>query len=161
MDNFKNDSQRFKLLLEELGRCLLIYQSIEGTLKRLLPHMVAPGTEGDVPAEGIENWRFYIDSKQTLGPLVEVMKRRVSARDPSAVDVELRKLVSYRNEVIHHFIEQPFGRLESEEDFQAAMEFLRVRREAAIPLFDSLQGLLREFYQTLTSQKQQNGTQIQ
>ena len=64
-------SKQHDLLFAELGRCLYIFQIIEAMLKMLLPHMVAPGKETTLADEDFTNWRFFVDSKTTLGPLIQ------------------------------------------------------------------------------------------
>ncbi len=115
MDTWKPDPELHKSLFAELGVCVYLYQSIEASLKALLPHLVVTGTNTHAPGEGFENWRVFIDSKLTLGPMMERLKERSSFGESSEADRELRRLVEYRNEVVHHFVGQKFSRLASEE----------------------------------------------
>jgi hypothetical protein len=152
MDPWKPDPDLHKSLCAELGLCVYVYQSIEASLKTLLPHFVVTGTDTHAPGEGFENWRVFLDSKLTLGPMMERLKERSSFGGSEEADRELRRLVDYRNEVVHHFVGQPFSRLSSEDDYKAAFEFLKIRRLAALPMFNLLQELLVLFTSVWTEQ---------
>jgi hypothetical protein len=103
--------------MEGIGRCLVIYQRIEVCLKYLLPHVVGPqATPGDTFAK----WRSLLDSKTTLGPLVERLRESVRSADPKGFDHYVSELVTQRNELIHNFCRLPFGRMSSLEECDAA-----------------------------------------
>ncbi|HEX7768610.1 MAG TPA: hypothetical protein VF422_01125 [Dokdonella sp.] len=132
-------SEQQEQLFAELGRCLYAFQAIEARLKMLLPHMVPPGQESSLTSENFSNWRIYLDSKTTLGPLIQKLKEHVKSEHPDLLDQSWRQLVQYRNEIIHHYVEQPFSRLDTESKFKDAMLFLKHRRAAAVPLLVLLQ----------------------
>lgn len=135
-----------ELLFAELGLCVHLYQSIELRLKFLLPHLVVPGTDSHAPGEGFENWRILLDSKKTLGLLVQLLAERVSSDKTSALEETWRRLVEQRNDVVHHFASQPFIRLESEAEYREAVSFLKTRREFALPMFEMLQESSTAFF---------------
>jgi hypothetical protein len=135
--------------------CVYLYQSIEASLKALFPHFVVTGTDTHAPGEGFENWRIFLDSKLTLGPMMERLKERSSFGESKEADKELRRLVDYRNEVVHHFVGQKFSRLSSEADYKAAFEFLKIRRVAALPMYNLLQELLADFTSVLAGRVEQ------
>lgn len=136
-------------LFAELGRCLYLYQSIEVSLKLLLPHFVVPGTDSHAKNEGFANWHVFIDNKETLGPLIQRLKDRVTSDQRVELEADWTRLVAHRNEVVHQFASQPFARLSSEEQYAAAMKFLYERRQHAIPMYDMLQALLAAFLEAL------------
>ena len=128
-------------IFAELGRCLFVFQSIEARLKMILPHLVAPGQEDSLASVDFSNWRIYLDSKTTLGPLVQKLKGHISTDHPELIDEAWSQLVKHRNEVMHHFVEQPFARMDTELKFEEALAFLRNRRASAIHLLCMLQDL--------------------
>ncbi len=138
-------------LFAQLGLCLHVYQLMELRLKTLLPHFVVPGTDTTAPGEGFENWRAFLDSKQTLGLLVRRLHERTTHDQPELVEEMWRTVVDDRNEVVHHFAEQPFARMSSRNECRQAFEFLRERRLRALPLLDQLQGMLEGLVTVLGS----------
>ena len=77
-------------VMEGIGRCLLIYQRIELYLKYLLPHVASPDEAG---RNTFTQWRSLLDSKTTLGPLVERLRESVRSSDPKGFDRYISKLV--------------------------------------------------------------------
>lgn len=152
-DKWSPTSEQVNRLLAELGRCLFIYQSIEAGLKRLLPHLIAPGEDAPATNEGIANWRVFLDSKETMGPLMQRFKDRVTTTQRDLLDSAWAKIVTHRNEVVHHFVEQPFSRFATEEEFLEAMRYLHERCTLAIPLLEIVQGALRAFVEGLTTER--------
>lgn len=124
---------------------MYVYQAIEVRLKYLLPHLVAPGEDTPAEGEGFANWRVFLDSKSTLGPLIQRLKERIETTEPELVESAWGQIVQYRNEIMHHFVEQPFARMQTDEEFTKAMKFLQVRRRAALPLLNALQDILFAF----------------
>ena len=145
-------------LFTELGRCLYLYQSIEQRLKFLLPHLVVPGTETHAKGEGFANWRVFIDSKETMGPLMQRLKDRVTSDQRDLLDETWTQIVTHRNEVVHHFVSQPFARLATEVELQEAMRYLYQRRVVAIPMLEMLQQLCMSFAEALIPEESENGT---
>ncbi|RYX80073.1 hypothetical protein EON83_30190 [bacterium] len=144
------------LLFTELGRCLYLYQSIEQRLKFLLPHLVVPGTETHAKGEGFANWRVFIDSKETMGPLMQRLKDRVTSDQRDLIDETWTQIVTHRNEVVHHFVSQPFARLATEVELQEAMRYQR--RVVAAPMLEMLQQLCMSFAEALIPEESENGT---
>jgi len=132
-------SEQKEQLFAELGRCLYVFQAIEARLKLLLPHMVPPGKEVSLTSQDFSNWRFYLDSKTTLGPLIQKLKEHIDSESPELLEQAWQQLVQYRNEIIHHYLEQPFSRLDTESKFEDATAFLKQRRAAAAPMLVMLQ----------------------
>lgn len=132
-------SEQKEQLFAELGRCLYVFQAIESRLKLLLPHMVPPGQEGSLTSQDFSNWRFYLDSKATLGPLIQKLKEHTESENPELLDQAWRQLVQHRNEIVHHYLEQPFSRIDTESKLEEAMAFLKRRRAAAVPMLMMLQ----------------------
>jgi len=135
----------------ELGRCLIAYQSIEQILKFLLPHISRDDAEAQAKASANVNWRELLDSKETLGGLMKLLSQRTNSNDPAAFNAMLKTLVAQRNEIIHHFVSQPFVRLETDEQFREAMQFLQSRRSVAALFLQPLQNLALEFTSQLVA----------
>lgn len=140
----QSSPERFTQLFAELGRCLVLYQGIERSLKLLLPHMRAgrPPVKAGVTLE----WRSFFASKKSLGELVEMLERRLVSDDPASLKASLRTLAKQRNEVVHRFYEQPFAQLGTKDDFQQAMAFFVQRRQLAAEWSDLLKDLLVQFH---------------
>ncbi|QNN69369.1 hypothetical protein [Thermomonas carbonis] len=134
-------SKQHELLFAELGRCVYVFQGIEARLKMMLPHLIPPGKDASLAGEDPSNWRLYLDSKNTLGPLIQKLKEHVDSSHPELLDRDWTQIVKYRNEVMHHYVEQPFSRLDTESKFYEALNFLRHRRETAVPLLLILQDI--------------------
>lgn len=145
-------------LFAELGRCLFLYQSIEQRLKFLLPHLVVPGTETHAKGEGFANWRVFIDSKETMGPLIQRLKDRVTSEQPDLLDETWTQIVAHRNEIVHHFVSQPFARIAAESELEEAMRYLHQRRTFATPMVEMLQQLCMSFAEALVSTEFQSDT---
>lgn len=148
--------RQFELVHADLGLCLHLYQSIELSLKAILPHLVVPGTDTHAPGEGFENWRVFLNSKETLGPLIRRLAERTEYNHPETLEREWRKLVDHRHEIVHHFIAQPFGRLATDAHYREAREFLRIRRLHALPMYETLQEILKLFIEMM--QTREGGT---
>lgn len=133
-------------VMERIGRCLLIYQRIELCLKYLLPHAVGPN---ETPGDTFAQWRSLLDSKTTLGPLVERLRESVRSSDPKEFERYISDLVEQRNEFIHYFSRQPFAKLSSLEECDAAVAHLDARLQFASPLHQALDGMLRQFRDAL------------
>jgi hypothetical protein len=136
---WESTSDERKALFAELGLCLYLYQKIEVHLKLLLPHMVHP--KATTRGETSNNWRELLDSKQTLGPLIRLLVERVEAGNQAVLEQSWRTLVEERNEVVHHFAEQPFAKCDTEASYQEALAFLRLRRQHAMAMLEPLQQL--------------------
>jgi hypothetical protein len=150
-EGWEPTAKQHELLFAELGRCLYVFQSIEARLKLMLPHMIPPGQEASLASEDASNLRLYLDSKTTLGPLIQKLKEHVETSHPELLDQAWTQIVKYRNEVMHHYVDQPFSRLDTESKFNEALEFLKHRRAAAVPLLLVLQDTCIAFMQELES----------
>ena len=139
-------------VMESVGRCLIVYQRIELSLKYLLPHVIGPN---HTPGETLAQWRSLLNSKTTLGPLVERLRESVRTSDPKDFEHYLSEVVEQRNELIHHFSQLPFGRMSSTEECEAALAHLSRRIEFALPLYHGLHGMLSQFRDALTELKLQ------
>jgi hypothetical protein len=137
-------------VMEGIGRCLLIYQRIELYLKYLLPHVVGPN---ETPGDTFAQWRSLLDSKSTLGPLVERLRESIRSSDPKGFDRYIGELVEQRNQFIHHFSRQPFARLSNLEECDAALAHLDALLQFASPLHLALDGALEQFRDALLEAK--------
>ncbi|MEH0168665.1 hypothetical protein [Roseateles microcysteis] len=143
--------RQMELLFAELGLCLNVYQRIELQLKALLPFLVDPRTGRTYLRNGNLNWRIFIDSKETLGGLMKRLHEKTTAERLDEFESYWRTLVDYRNEVVHHFMEQPFSNLETAEKYSAARDFLVARRLHALPMHDSLDVAVAKLSKDLSS----------
>lgn len=143
-------------VMERIGHCLVLYQRIEVYLKYLLPHVVAPN---ETPTDTFAQWRNLLDSKSTLGPLVERLRESIRSSDPKGISHYLGELVDQRNEFVHHFSRMPFARLTTLEDCDAALAHLGARIRFALPLHEALDGMLRQFRDQLVDWKLQRDGQ--
>jgi hypothetical protein len=143
--------ERFNQLFAELGRCLYVYQALEIQLKLLLPHIVIPSTNSHASDEGFSNWRVFLDSKETMGPLMQRLKDRIVTNSREQLDAAWTQIVNHRNEVVHHFASQQFASLTSEDEFKAAMRFLQHRRKFAVPMLQALQQMSSTLIEALNS----------
>ena len=143
--------EQHERLFAELGRCVYVFQSIEARLKIMLPHLIPPGQENSLTSDDFSNWRLYLDSKTTLGPLIQKLKEHVESSHPELLDQAWTQIVTHRNEVVHHYVEQPFSRMDTEAKYNEALQFLRHRRTIAIPLLLILQELCIIYIHDLSS----------
>jgi hypothetical protein len=117
--------KKLKKVFEGLGMCLSNYQQIERCLKFVVPHMVAPGEVKD--AIPYADWPSLFQSKKTLGQLVAALSNCSNEPDGETFFGQIYNLVEERNELVHHFYDQPFGKFEQKEDFEAAISYIRER----------------------------------
>ena len=137
------DSARIAKLMEVIGRCVMTYQRIETCLKVLLPHMIPPGTEpSDLP---VDTWRSLLDSKITLGPLVQQFRDSINSTNPDGFAKYLEQLVAQRNQLVHHFLTQPVGQVNSTADLDKAIEHVRWLMTFATPFERALLEAIRGF----------------
>jgi hypothetical protein len=127
VSNFDSQFEERKLrkIFEGLGMCLSNYQQIERCLKFVVPHMVAPSEVKD--AIPYEDWPSLFQSKKTLGQLVIALSSCSNEPDGETLFGQLHNLVEERNELVHHFYDQPFGKFENKEDFESAISYIRRR----------------------------------
>lgn len=122
---------RFARLMELVGRCILRYQRIENTLKLMLPHLAKPGMDLETHTP---NWREFLDSKHTLGPLMERFKDGLSSDQPDAAHAYLERVVSERNDLIHHFLVSSGALSGTSEALERGISELERRLESALPI---------------------------
>lgn len=137
------EAEQLKRILSQIGRCVLLYQRIELQLKILLPHMHVVGT---VQSEDtFANWRSLLDGKHTLGALRTRLLKCVEVDDQAGFSDYLETIVDDRNQIVHHFVEQSFGKLDSLEERREAMDFLQKKQKYALGLHTALEQTLSEF----------------
>ncbi len=139
----KLDATRVAKLMESIGVCLAIYQRIEAYLKLLLPHIVPVGTRvGEQPTL---HWRSLLDSKLTLGPLVQQFSDKISSENPDGFAKYLEELVVQRNDLIHHFFTKPIGQVNSDVDLEKAIDHVRRLKKFAAPFERALREVTSQF----------------
>ena len=148
------DPERVAKLMQGLGLCLFCYQQIEGQLKFLLPHMRKPGMRSKSSAP--LNWRELIDSRVTLGPLVEELKKKTDADSPDGFKTYLQALVDQRNDLVHHLLTDPARTLHSPDQLEAAISRVREYMNFASPLLSALQHSAARFAEALDSPPEGN-----
>lgn len=136
-------------LFLELGKALYVFQAIEARIKLLLPHLALPATGEPPIGEGWPGRDKYVESKEMLGNLVRLLHERITTDDPLKVEEVWRAVVQGRNEVVHHFAQQPFARCESLEELHQSIAFVRLRRTRALPLLSMLDQLLHGYVAAL------------
>ena len=122
---------RFATLMELAGRCLLRYQRIEHALKLMLPHLNRPGLDLE---KSTPNWREFLDSKHTLGPLIERFKEGVNSEQPDVARACLERVVSERNDIVHHFFTFSGALSCTTESLERGISDLERRLANALPL---------------------------
>lgn len=135
-------AERFTTLMELIGRCLLRYQRIEHALKLLLPHVVRPGRD---PAEQPANWRELLDSKQTLGPLMERFKEGLSSNNSEDVHTYLELVVEERNDLVHHFFPRSRSLSGAASALEEGISEVSRKLQNAAPLERMLISMIAEF----------------
>ena len=122
-----------------VGVSLARYQKIEHILKILTAQIELPG---DQPSRAATlDMEAPLNAKNTLGMLAEEFRKSVQTNQPQELEDYLKTSVSHRNDLIHHFFQQPIGKLTDEEACGQAVEHLRLRYEYANGLLQALKGL--------------------
>lgn len=129
-------NQHRQLVHAEIGQLLLIYQHIELMLKALLPHMHA--TEQAALESVDKDIDNLLDSKQTMGLLVERLKNSMAISNPEAFSNYVAQISMNRNELVHKFTMNDFGGLDNEAKCNAAIQILKAHFQFALPLRDRL-----------------------
>ena len=140
------DPHRFAVLMGLVGRSVARYQRIERALKLLLPHLAE---QGAARTEGVPNWREFLDSKHTLGPLMEQFKGRLRSDRPEDVHSYLESVVEERNDLVHHFFSRSRALTGSSDALEHAISEVRRRLENALPLEQALLAVVGEFVREL------------
>ena len=124
----------------EIGQLLLIYQHIELMLKALLPNLFASEQAAlDSTDKDIDN---LLDSKHTMGLLVERLKTSMESFNPEAFSTYVAQITENRNWLVHKFTMIDFGGLDNEAKCQSAVDYLQAHHQFALPLRDMLLQLL-------------------
>ena len=129
------DPQRMATLMVLVGRCVVRYQRIEHALKLLLPHLAKPSPDLD---QNVPNWREFLDSKYTLGPLVEKLKPGLNSENSEDVHSYLASLIADRNDLVHHFFTRGRALTGTPDALENAIVEVRRRLESALPLEQAL-----------------------
>jgi len=137
------DLARVAKLMEGIGRCIAIYQRIEFLLKVLLPHIADTAVDTDV--QSLRHWRSLIDSKQTLGPLVQQFAERMNSDNPQGFANYLKQLVYQRNELVHHFFNTPIGQARNNAEIEHAIVHLRSLMHFSVPFLRALEEATKQF----------------
>ena len=144
---------RVAKLMQGLGICLHQYQQIEIHLKVLLPHLIKP--DSDSQGQANFNWRELLDSRTTLGPLVEAFKGKVKADDPESLSTYLRQVVEHRNDLVHHLLTDQGRPLRTAADVERAINEVRQYMCFASPLLRALREATARFVELLTLEDQE------
>ena len=135
-------------LMQGVGICLFQYQQIEAHLKLLLPHMHHPDSLQHEDSREL-HWQGLLDSKKTLGPLMEDFKLRSSSVDPDSLGRFLKQIVEERNDLVHHLLNDPTRPLRTNADAQRTIEVLRQYSQSAATLLRALCAATAQFVQLL------------
>ena len=148
------DSGRVAKLMQGLGICLHHYQQIEVHLKLLLPHLIKPGSEPHPQAAF--NWRELLDSRTTLGALIETFKGKIEADDPESLSAYLTKFVAQRNDLVHHMLTDQSRPLRTAADVERAIDEIRQYMRFASPLLQALREATSQFAEFLALEDQEH-----
>lgn len=85
-----------------------------------------------------------------MGPLMQRLKDRIFTEQRDLFDATLTQFVMHRNEVVHHFLSQPFARIATEAELREAMENLHKRRLLTTTMSEMLQQLSLALAEALT-----------
>lgn len=144
-DNYEKTMAK---VFQAIGRSVFMYQSIEIYLKVLLPNLVAE--DSDSLKDPFEEMKKLLESKTTLGPLAEKLKKSVECSYPEGFSAYLEQVVENRNELVHKFKRLSFGKLSTVEDCNEASLYLKNRHEFAMPLFNMLREFLGAYVEYLS-----------
>jgi len=141
-----NRENLHRLVYAEIGRLLLHYQHIELMLKMLLPHIKA--SEKLALESNTKDVGNLLDSKETMGILVEKLKSSIDASQPEKLSSYVAQVTANRNELVHKFTTLDFGSLASETKCEEAIAYLRRHHEFALPLRELLVTFLQSYIDT-------------
>ena len=130
-----------------IGRSVLLYQQIELLLKTLLPYLKP--TTGRASDDPFAEMKRLLDSRETMGPLVERLKKSSEVDHPEGFASYLEQVVKNRNDLIHSFAKLPFGNLSTTAYCGEALAYLEARRKYALPLMQLLREVLSLFVELL------------
>jgi len=129
--------------LMRLGRNLLAFQRVEACLKLFSPYLIP---KDDVtPAIPPLNVSDLLARKITLGPLIELLKAANKLEDGSTFERDLNRLLTHRNELIHHFLEREDAALNSEERCISAISYLDEQYSSILPMHDLIVRMTKAF----------------
>lgn len=126
-----------RAMLSRMGLNLLLFNQIEGCLKRVLPYIHPEGT-----AQGGDELLRFRESlrKKTLGQIVQPLIEAISP-DIGGLELYVRSVVEHRNALVHHFLDQPSVAL-SEEGARVAIRWLDEQHTHCEPLLTLCSKLL-------------------
>lgn len=133
-------------VLVHVGVSLAHYQKIERGLKILLPFFY--GDDRDLSDDPFTEMRALLESKSTMGMLMERLKGSVTSSDPEQTARYFNQVVKHRNELVHHFFQLPIGRLDDEASCRDALRHLKSRLEYAQPIRELVSAAARSLIQT-------------
>jgi hypothetical protein len=118
-----------RAMLLNMGRNLLLFNQIEGCLKRVLPYI-----HPEAGAQGGDELRQFRESlrKKTLGQIVQPLLEAISP-DVDGLEQYVRSVVDHRNALVHHFLDQP-GVALSEEGAREGIRWLDEQHKHCEPL---------------------------
>lgn len=100
----------------------------------ILPFAVKDGRKAsDNP---YSDMRDLLESKTTMGPLIEQLKKFSSSTDPEHTANYFRTVIDHRNELVHQFFHLPIGQMNNTEECREALVHLKSRMDYAQPLVD-------------------------
>lgn len=137
------DPARLAKLMEGVGRCIFLYQRIEMLLKLLLPHMETTGLSAD--DEPVVHWRSLLDSKKTLGAVVQAFNEKNNADNPGDFPEYLEELVNQRNILVHKFFFLSDGRLSFGTDLESRIREVHGSIRFAEPFAQTLEAMAAQF----------------
>ncbi|BCT91034.1 hypothetical protein LYSHEL_00580 [Lysobacter helvus] len=125
-------------MLGRMGRNLLLFNQVEGSLKRVIPYIHPQGAALGSTALA----QFRADMKrQSLGPTAQRLVESIASTDIDNFALYVKSVVDHRNALAHQFFEQP-GVAMSEEGCRIAIEWLDAQYLHCLPLKDYCGSLL-------------------
>jgi len=137
-------------LLCRVGRNVLVYQQIEIGLKAVVPFMRRPQRGG----QSLDALRAFQRKSRivTLGTLIRSFSD-ASTFDPQKFTEHLERIVESRNQLVHHFLQSPNVRLQSEEE----RHLVRHNLDKEFALASSFRFLVAQIFEELAKHFDRNG----
>lgn len=125
-------------MLGKMGQNLLLFNQIEGVLKKVLPYVHPRGTAaGD---DALEAFRLEL-TKETLGGTAKLLVQSTKSPEPEAFRAYLKAVVEQRNALVHNFLGQPEIAL-TESGGRAAIRWLDDQHAFCAPMFQLCERLI-------------------
>ena len=140
-------SRTLRYVFFAVGRSVFLYQQIELLLKTLLPYLKP--TDGRASEDPFAEMKRLLDSRETMDPLVERLKKSSEVDHPEGFASYLEQVVKNRNDLIHSFAKLPFGDMSTTAYCREALAYLEARCRYAMPLMQLLRELLSSFVELL------------